>query len=204
MTEVNEDQEKIIMFSDLLGSEPQSRITGIYGEISEDTCKNAVTNLLLMRERSASMLPPEDGQEQIETLPIEFVISTEGGNVQDMFSVYDCMRNMREEVEIQTFGLGKVMSAGILILAAGTKGKRKVGKYCRLMMHSVQGGQFGSIMELETDIKEVRWYQKQFIEALASETKLSKREITNIFRRKTDTYFDAQKALEWGIVDEIV
>ena len=59
-------------------------------------------------------------------------------------------------------------------------------------------------MELETDIKEVRWYQKQFIEALASETKLSKREITNIFRRKTDTYFDAQKALEWGIVDEIV
>jgi ATP-dependent Clp protease, protease subunit len=202
MTEANEDQEKIVMFSDLLGGDTQSRITGIYGEISEDSCKNALTDLLMAKEKLVKDLLNEE--EPPPTPPIEFIISTEGGNVQDMFSVYDCMRTMKDQIDIETFGLGKVMSAGILLLAAGTKGKRKVGKYCRLMMHSVQGGQFGSIMELETDIKEVRWYQNQFIDALASETKLSKREITNIFRRKTDTYFDAKKALEWGIVDEIV
>lgn len=204
MTEVNEDQEKIIMFSDLLGGDSQSRIAGIYGEISEDSCKNAVTNLLLMKEKTSADIMSSEEKETPVPLPIEFIISTEGGNVQDMFSVYDCMRTMKSQIDIETFGLGKVMSAGILLLAAGTKGKRKVGKYCRLMMHSVQGGQFGSIMELETDIKEVRWYQNQFIDALASETNLTKREITNIFRRKTDTYFDAKKALEWGIVDEIV
>lgn len=202
MTEANEDQEKIVMFSDLLGGDTQSRITGIYGEISEDSCKNALTDLLMAKEKLVKDLLNEE--EPPPTPPIEFIISTEGGNVQDMFSVYDCMRTIKDQIDIETFGLGKVMSAGILLLAAGTKGKRKVGKYCRLMMHSVQGGQFGSIMELETDIKEVRWYQNQFIDALASETKLSKREITNIFRRKTDTYFDAKKALEWGIVDEIV
>jgi ATP-dependent Clp protease, protease subunit len=204
MTEENEEQENIMMFSDILGGDQQSRTTGIYGEISEESCNNAVTNLLLMREKPSVGSEPNEEKEPAEVLPIEFIVSTEGGNVQDMFSVYDCMRSMKDGVEIQTFGLGKVMSAGILLLAAGTKGKRKVGKYCRLMMHSVQGGQFGSIMELETDIKEIRWYQNQFIKALTLETKLSQREIKNIFRRKTDTYFDAEKALEWGIVDEIV
>jgi len=204
MTEENEDQEKIVMFSDLLGGDTQTRITGIFGEISEDSCKNVLSDLLIIKEKDHKDRMLSEEKESVEIPPIEFIISTEGGNVQDMFSVYDCMRTIKDQVDIETFGLGKVMSAGILLLAAGTKGKRKVGKYCRLMMHSVQGGQFGSIMELETDIKEVRWYQNQFIDALASETKLSKREVTNIFRRKTDTYFDAEKALEWGIVDEIV
>ena len=205
MTEANEEQEKILMFSDLLGGgDTQSRITGIFGEISEDSCKNVLSDLFMVKEKDHKDRMLSEEKESIEIPPIEFIISTEGGNVQDMFSVYDCIRIIKDLVDIETFGLGKVMSAGILLLAAGTKGKRKVGKYCRLMMHSVQGGQFGSIMELETDIKEVRWYQNQFINALASETKLSKREVTNIFRRKTDTYFDAEKALEWGIVDEIV
>jgi ATP-dependent Clp protease, protease subunit len=204
MTEENEDQEKIVMFSDLLGGDTQTRITGIFGEISEDSCKNVLSDLLIIKEKDRKDRMLSEEKESVEIPPIEFIVSTEGGNVQDMFSVYDCMRTIKDQVDIETFGLGKVMSAGILLLAAGTKGKRKVGKYCRLMMHSVQGGQFGSIMELETDIKEVRWYQNQFIDALASETKLSKREVTNIFRRKTDTYFDAEKALEWGIVDEIV
>jgi ATP-dependent protease ClpP protease subunit len=72
------------------------------------------------------------------------------------------------------------------------------------MIHSLQGGQYGSIKELEVDIKEVKWYQQRYIESLSKETNLTERQIKNFFRRKTDTFFDAQQALEWGIVDEIV
>ena len=121
-----------------------------------------------------------------------------------MFSMYDCMRDIQKDCELHTFGVGKVMSAGILLLAAGTKGKRRVGKYCRLMMHSVKGGQFGSIKELETDIQEVRWYQEQFIKAIGEESKLDKKELKKIFQSQTDTYFDAKQAIEWGLADEIV
>ena len=72
------------------------------------------------------------------------------------------------------------------------------------MLHAVSGGHFGSLRELEVDIREVRWYQAQFAKALAIETKLSEKQIKAIFRKKTDTYFDAQQAVEWGIADEIV
>ena len=56
------------------------------------------------------------------------------------------------------------------------------------MLHSISGGHFGSLKELEVDIKEVRWFQDQYAKALAAETSLSERQIKNIFRKKTDTY----------------
>jgi len=202
--DVSEDKEKekdnILIFPDFSsGAIPKT--LGVYGEIDEDRSK-AVVSLLYLVKKTAQTEKEEEEPEPPE--PVDFLISTEGGDVQEMFSIYDCMRDVQKDCEIHTFGVGKVMSAGILLLAAGTKGKRRVGKHCRLMMHSVQGGHFGSIKELETDIREVRWYQDQFIKSIVEETNLDRREIKNIFRRKTDTYFDAEQAVEWGIADEVV
>lgn len=190
-------------------TENKARTIGIYGPVTEESCNNVVSGLIYFRDigRSQEVIYCEEDQEEVVkeyNLPIELYISTEGGQVPDMFSVYDCMRDVRKDCDVLTFGLGKVMSAGVLILAAGTKGKRKVGRNCRLMIHSLQGGQYGSIKELEVDIKEVKWYQQRYIESLSRETNLTERQIKNFFRRKTDTFFDAQQALEWGIVDEIV
>ena len=194
-----EEKEKIIMFPDFF-SEPSVRTSGVYGEINEDRGKATIASLYLLK----SIEQTDDEGETIPPEPIDFFISTEGGNVCDMFSIYDCMRDIKKVCEIHTFGVGKVMSAGVLLLTAGTKGKRKVGKHCRLMMHSIRGAHFGSLKELETDIREVRWYQEQFIKAIADESDLDRKELKNIFRRKTDTYFDAEQAIEWGLADEIV
>jgi ATP-dependent Clp endopeptidase proteolytic subunit ClpP len=202
-----EEEEQSLMIIPDLSVEPSIRMLNVYGEINEDRSRGTVSALNLLKLTGQTETEDEEDEEaepEVSYEPIEFFISTEGGNVQDMFSIYDCMRFIQQDCEIHTVGLGKVMSAGILLLAAGTKGKRKVGKYCRLMIHSIQGGQFGSIKELETDIREVRWYQEQFINAIANETKLDRKELKSIFRRKTDTYFDAEQALEWGIADEIV
>jgi len=186
-----EHEEEETLFFPELPVEPMPRTIGVYGEIDETHAKTTLGALYAL-----STLDKEE--------PIDFLISTEGGNVQDMFSIYDCIRDVRETLEIKTFGIGKVMSAGVLLLAAGTKGKRRVGRHCRLMLHPVSGGHFGSIKELESDIREVRWYQEQFIKAIIEETKLDRREIRKIFRSKTDTYFDAEQAVEWGIADEVV
>jgi len=186
-----EHEEEETLFFPELPSELIPRTIGVYGEIDETHAKTTLGALYAL-----SILDKEE--------PIDFLISTEGGNVQDMFSIYDCIRDVRKTLEIKTFGIGKVMSAGVLLLAAGTTGKRRVGRHCRLMLHPVSGGHFGSIKELESDIREVRWYQEQFIKAIIEETKLDRREIRKIFRSKTDTYFDAEQAVEWGIADEVV
>jgi ATP-dependent Clp protease protease subunit len=197
--------EDVMFFPELSGELPGMRTISVYGEINEDQGRMITTALSILRESGRTEESEKDKDDPtISYSPIDFIISTEGGNVQDMFAIYDCIRDVRKDCEIKTFGVGKVMSAGILLLAGGTPGERRVGKHCRLMMHSVQGAHFGSIKELETDIREVRWYQEQLTKALVEETKLSYKELKSMFRKKTDTYFDAEQAVAWGIADEIV
>ena len=99
--------------------------------------------------------------------------------IRDRFSIYDVMRQTEEKCEIHTYGLGRVMSAGVVLLAAGTKGKRKIGANCRVMIHSVIGGHHGSIENLENEMEEVRWIQEQYNKALCAETDLTPR-ITSV------------------------
>jgi ATP-dependent Clp endopeptidase proteolytic subunit ClpP len=212
MTKKEETQEQEPKLNDLIvfpnfDLDSKSRTVGIYGEVNEEHCKGAVTALYYFRDTGEIEEPEDEEDEQNlkkSYLPIDFIVSTEGGSVSDMFAVYDCMRDVKKTCEINTFGVGKVMSAGILLLAGGTQGKRRIGRHCRLMLHSVSGGHFGSLKELEVDLREVKWYQIQFTKALITETKLSEKEIKAIFRKKTDTYFDAEQAVKWGIADEIV
>ena len=207
--EEGEKTNDIVLFPSLFGSDYIPRIVSLYGEVNELSCKNAVAGFYSLHDSGAveEVVECEEDEEAVvktSHLPIDFIISTEGGSVSDMFALYDCMRDVRKECEINCFGIGKIMSAGVLLLAGGSKGKRKVGKNCRLMLHSISGGHFGSLKELEVDIKEVRWFQNQYAKALAAETLLTERQIKNIFRRKTDTYFDAETAVKWGIADEVV
>ena len=175
-----------------------NKVVAIYGEISEEIISDAVIALNYYNVEA------QRKEEKDEDDTIQLIISTEGGSVPDMFALYDSVRLATKTIDVSTFGVGRVMSAGILLLASGTKGKRKVGKNCRLMLHSVRGGHFGSIKELETDIREVRWYQNQLLKSLEEETNLSAKQLKSLFRKKTDTYFDAEQAIEWGIADEIV
>ena len=205
----NEKENDLIIFPSLFDQESKSRLLGMYGEVNEERSKAAVASLYYFRD--TGLIEEEvDSEEDEETviktsyLPIDFIVSTEGGSITDMFALYDCLREVRKDCEVISFGIGKVMSAGVLLLAAGTKGKRKVGRNCRLMLHAISGGHFGSLKELEADIKEVKWYQTRYVKALAEETNLTEKKIRAIFRKKTDTYFDAEQAVEWGIADEIV
>ena len=210
MTKKEENEDPEIKLNDLivfpnLDLDSKSRTLGMYGEVSEEHSRALVTGLYYLKDTGTVEEQTEDQtEEETKPLPIDFIVSTEGGSVTDMFAVYDCMRDVRKECEIHTFGIGKVMSAGILLLAGGTPGKRRVGRNCRLMLHAVLGGHYGSLKELEVDIREVRWYQAQFAKALAAETKLDEKQLKAIFRKKTDTYFDAEQAVEWGIADEMV
>ena len=121
-----------------------------------------------------------------------------------MFAIFDVMRDIRKECEIHTFGIGKVMSAGVLLLAAGTKGKRKIGKHCRVMIHSVIAGNSGPMFNLENEMKEVRETQRRYIEALKSETKMSIAQINKFFEKHVDIYLSAEEAVRLGIADIVV
>lgn len=142
--------------------------------------------------------------EESNLKPIEFYISTYGGNADDMFALYDIMRQVKKDSEIHTIGMGKVMSAGVLLLAAGTKGKRKIGKYCRVMIHSVIGGSHGSLPNLANEMEAIQQIQKDYSEALITETNMSSKQLQDLLERKVNVYLSAQEAVDLGIADIII
>jgi len=195
-----EEEENSADLASMLGlvtSKPELRVTGIYGDINEERCSETVYGLLALSQPAT-----EEGEEDQEPPdPIEFYISTYGGQASEMFAVYDLMRVVRENTPIHTHGIGKVMSAGVLLLAAGTKGARRVGRNCRVMIHGVISGQHGHIADVENEFSEAKMTQKLYVRALVQETNMTEKEIRRMMNKKTNVYIDAEKAVELGIAD---
>mgnify|MGYP003148748978 CR=1 FL=1 len=184
---------------------PEIRAIAIYGDINEERCSEVVYGLLALDATSTTLMPDEEGGDYIEVVdPIDFYISSYGGQATEMFAVYDVMREVGSRTPIRTYGLGKVMSAGVLLLAAGTKGQRKIGKNCRVMIHGVVAGQHGHIADIENEFSEVKSTQKMYINALSEETDMTEKYIKKLMDKKTNVYLDAQEAVNLGIADIIV
>ena len=182
------------------------RKIGLIGDVDEEKSSDIIHGLYALREMGRYEIPPatKRSKPKVGYDPIDLLISTHGGSASDMFAIYDVMRDVRQDCEISTMGVGKVMSAGVLLLAAGTKGSRKIGKHCRVMMHSVIGGNSGPIFNLENEMKEVRATQERYVAALKAETKMSIKQINNFFNRHVDIYLSAEEAVKLGIADIVV
>lgn len=195
----------------LMPKDDDSRMLGLFGEVEESKVSQLIAILLDLSE-TAEVETEEtvgEGEEaktetKLEILPIEFLLSTPGGSADDMFALYDIMRIVREKCPIQTFGLGKVMSAGVLLLAAGTKGQRKIGKNCRVMIHSVIGGTSGSFHNLENEMEEMRYMQEAYLRALSDESNMSVAQLKKLINRKVNVYLSAEEAVKLGIADIVV
>jgi ATP-dependent Clp protease protease subunit len=181
---------------------PKFRAVSLFGNLEEETLADVVQSLVALNE--AAMEENARREEEEELPSLRFYISTWGGDVHGMFAVYDLMRSVREEVEIETIGLGKVMSAGVLLLAAGTKGMRTVGRNTRIMLHGIKSATHGGIPSLENEMEETRWLQDRMVEALAAESKLTKSKIQKMIAKRIDYYISAEEAVEMGIADIII
>jgi len=189
-------------------SPPQMRVTGIYGDINEEKCSETLYSMLLL-QKSGMKLEPEDPEDPESELievsePFDFFVSSHGGSAVEMFSLYDIMRQIRKTMPIHTVGIGKVMSAATLLLAAGTKGERKIGRYCRVMIHGVISGQHGHLADIENEFDEAKMTQKLYIQALAEETNMTERYLRNLIKKKSNVYISAEEAVDLGIADIVI
>ena len=195
----NSNTDKIVILDSpmAMAPEPELRLVGMFCEVVDEKVAEIVHAILCLNETNR-MLPAD------EKKPIDFYISTYGGNADDMFALYDIMKQVEAETEIHTIGVGKVMSAGVPILAAGTKGKRKIGKNCRVMIHSVVAGQHGPLHNLVNEMEAIEQIQKMYINCLVNETKMTKKDVKNMLERNLNVYLSAEEAVKLGIADIII
>jgi ATP-dependent Clp protease protease subunit len=165
-----------------------ARIVMLHGELTEYSVSQVMAHILHHASQGNK--------------PIKLVVSSYGGSVHELFGLIDLMRSVNSP--IHTIGLGKIMSAGAVITAAGTKGHRMIGASTRVMIHSMSGGAVGTMFQMENEMKEQRVMQETIERILLRDTSITKKQLDDIMKQGHDHYYTAQEALKLGIADKII
>ncbi len=132
---------------------------------------------------------------------INVYINSPGGDITALFAIYDTMQFIKNDVA--TICLGQAASAAAVLLAAGTKGKRLALPHARVLLHQPYGQVgYGQVTDLEIAAREILRMRELLEEILAKHTGQAVERI----HKDTDRDFvmEAQEALEYGIIDEII
>lgn len=113
--------------------------------------ENPGQNIAEMVTRGLLFLDKTEGE-------IELWINTPGGDVDDMFGIYDVIQSC--ENDIVTIGHGQIASAGGLILAGGTNGVRYATPNAVFMCHEFQDG----VTSRGTQLQKIHLEQKEQLE----------------------------------------
>ena len=132
---------------------------------------------------------------------INIYINSPGGDITALFAIYDTMQFIKND--IATICLGQAASAAAVILAAGTKGKRLALPHARILLHQPSGQVgYGQVTDLELAAAEIQ-RMREILDGILSRHTGQPIERIN---KDTDRDFvmEAQEALEYGIIDEVI
>lgn len=132
---------------------------------------------------------------------ITLIISSNGGSVMDGLAILDLIKLSGKPVH--GICINNAYSMGAILLSACEKGYRCILPHAKVMIHepslSNAGGNATSIQETAQDMIATN---KMLCQLLAEHTGHPKRSIEKLVR--TDKFFTAQEAVEFGLCDRIV
>lgn len=170
------------IFSRLL----KNRIIILSGEITDDSANVVVAQLLYL-----DSLNHED---------ISIYINSPGGSITAGMAIYDTMNFVKSDVS--TICIGMAASMGAFLLSCGKKGKRFILPNAEVMIHQPLGGAQGQATEIKIAAERILKLKAKLNRILAQNTKQALETIENDTER--DHFLDAEEALAYGIIDEII
>ena len=131
---------------------------------------------------------------------IYMYINSPGGVITSGFGILDTMNYIKPDVA--TICMGQAASMAALLLSSGTKGKRSALANSRVMIHQPLGGVQGQATDIEIHTKEILFLKEKLNKILSNNTGKSVKTIENDTNR--DNFMSAERALKYGLVDEIL
>ena len=131
---------------------------------------------------------------------IQIYINSPGGSVYAGLGIYDTMQFIKPDVA--TICTGMAASMGAVLLGAGEKGKRSGLPHSRVMIHQPLGGAQGQASDIEITAREILTLKKELYEIIAKHSGQTYEKIEEDSDR--DYWMKADKALEYGMIDEIL
>ena len=131
---------------------------------------------------------------------ISIYINSPGGSITAGMAIYDTMNFVKSDVS--TICIGMAASMGAFLLSCGKKGKRFILPNAEVMIHQPLGGAQGQATEIKIAAERILKLKAKLNRILAQNTKQALETIENDTER--DHFLDAEEALAYGIVDEII
>ena len=154
----------------------------------DDTVANLIIAQLLFLEA-------EDPEKDIN-----LYINSPGGVASAALAIYDTMQYL--ECDVSTMCMGMAASAGALLLASGTTGKRYALPHSRVMIHQPLGGAQGQATDIEIQAREILHLKEQQIQILARHTGKDADRLRLDMER--NFWMSSEDAREYGMVDAVL
>lgn len=138
------------------------------------------------------------GLEPEKRKPIKIFINSDGGSVDAVMHVVDTI--LLSKTPVITVGLGRVYSAGGLLLMAGHK--RYVFEHTSCLIHDGSSGAFGNIGKVLDNLEFTKELEKRVKKYILDRTKIDSATYDNNYRR--DWFMFSEEMINLGIADEIV
>ncbi|MBU1216366.1 ATP-dependent Clp protease proteolytic subunit [bacterium] len=140
-------------------------------------------------------LEAEDSDE-----PIHLYISSPGGSVMAGLAILDTMELVNAPV--YTYAMGMVASMAAVIFTCGAKGHRYIMPNAEIMIHQPLGGTSGQASDIAIQANHILSLKKRLYKIIAKATGKHVKTIEKESDR--DNYFEAVKAIEFGLADTIL
>ena len=131
---------------------------------------------------------------------ISLYIQSPGGGVYAGLAIYDTMQVIRAPVS--TIAVGSTASFGTVLLAAGAPGRRFALPHATIHIHQPAGGAHGQASDIQIQAEEILRLRRMLNNILVQHTGQPLERIEKDTDR--DYYLDAQQAVEYGLVDEVI
>ena len=152
-----------------------NKVIHLYGEVNDNMYRMAVDGLSRCDKNH----------------PIRVQLCTEGGDFYIGLAIYDLLKPYSPTIKC----VGCVMSAGTIILQAA--GKAVSAPSCQFMIHYGEDSNSSA-----GEAAHNRRMLKLMVDMMMDKVKVTRRTVKSWFNK--ETYFGAKKALEVGLIDEIL
>ncbi len=165
----------------------ENRVVFLVGEVNHVSATALIMRLLYLSNQKKDQ-------------DINLYVNSPGGSVDDTLAILDTINYL--PCKVSTVCIGRAMSGGAIVLAAGAKGKRFILPHAKVMIHQPSGGLYGQTADIKIQAEEILRTKKQLNEILAELTGQSVEQVTDDAER--DKYFTAEEAKTYGLVDDVL
>src|SRR5438874_312606 len=177
----------------VLRKESSERLRDVYliGDIEKDTARTCIERLRELANDS--------------NRTITLYINSAGGNVTDGLAIHDSIRHVISRgIEVTIVVQGMAYSMGSIVLQAASEGRRLAFPHSWIMIHEpAKWAGWQSTTAAAQHLERLKQMQDQNYKILSSRSGKPLRQIIRDTKR-TDLYLDAQRAVDYGLIDAIV